>query len=77
MVLWALGLFQKLFRAESDSEIRSGCIAHNLVHYYGLSQDIEQSVEWAKTDLCNRLSIYVKKFKATFKYFRSNFVGSD
>ncbi len=33
--LLVLGLFQKLFRAESDFEIRFGWIAYSLMHYSG------------------------------------------
>jgi hypothetical protein len=36
--LEVLELFQKFFRAESDPKTRFGCIAHNLMHYYGLRQ---------------------------------------
>ena len=36
MVLRALGLLKKFFRAGSGPKMRFGCIAHNLMHYYGL-----------------------------------------
>jgi hypothetical protein len=35
MVLRALGLFQKFFRAESEPKMRFGCIAQNLMHRSG------------------------------------------
>ena len=33
MVLGALGLFKKFFRAESDPKMWFRCIAHNVMHY--------------------------------------------
>ena len=49
MVLRALGLFQEFVTAESDTKIRLGCIAHNFMHYFGLSL----------LPNCNRFSVRV------------------